>query len=363
VSEPEPADHAPWPPASYWARAAAGVLAVVALAWGLLRAADVLMLVLLSLVLALGLQRPIAWLERRHVSRPWALVLMSTVVVAAVAGFLVLVLPSIIRSVEDLIRSGPDTIDRFRHERWFRDLDDRFDVATRVQDLADDVPSRLVDVGRGVLSLIVAGLTVLVLTLYFAAALPRLLDGVGRLLMPDRREQFRVIADQVTDRVGGYVAGNFVISLIAGTVTCVALLLMGVPYAAALAVWVAITDLIPSVGALLGAVVVLVVAGVSGSWGTLLAALVFVVVYQQVENYVIAPNVMHNAIDLSVGAVLIAVLVGGALAGFIGVVLALPVAASAQVVVEELYLRDRKRRVRRQQLRERVRRWRRSPGE
>jgi len=353
-----------WPPVSYWVRSAAAVLAVLAVGWALLEAVQVLMLVLLALVLALGLQRPLAWLERRRISRGWSLVLMSTGVVAALGGFMVLVLPSIVRSMEDLINSGPDTIDRFRHEHWFRQLDDRFDITSKVQSLASDLPARLVDIGKGVLSLVVGSLTVLVLTLYFAAALPRLLDAVSRVLMPERRERFRAISEQVTARVGGYVSGNVVISVIAGVVTCVGLLLIGVPYAAALAAWVAITDLIPSVGALLGAIVVLIVAGVSGGWGMLLAALVLVVVYQQVENYLIAPNVMHNAIDLSVGAVLVAVLIGGALAGFMGVALALPVAASIQVVLEELYLREIRRRVRRQQLRERIRRWRRSedPG-
>jgi len=162
----------------------------------------------------------------------------------------------------------------------------------------------------------------------------------------------------VTQRMGGYVGGNLIVSVVAGVTSFAALLVVGVPYAAALAVWVAITDLIPTIGALLGAAVVLVVAAVSGGPADFLWVGLFFVVYQQVENYLVVPRVMKGAINMSIGAVLISVLIGGKLGGFVGVLLALPLAAAIQTVVDELYLKERRRSMRRLELREaRLRRW------
>jgi predicted PurR-regulated permease PerM len=160
------------------------------------------------------------------------------------------------------------------------------------------------------------------------------------LLRREHREELEVILDRMTGRIGGYVTGNAIVSLIAGAVTFVALVLIGVPYALALAVWVGLTDLIPTVGALLGAVVVCVVAAFVGV-PELIATVAFFVVYQQIENYVIAPRVMRRAIEIPPAAVIVAVLVGGTLAGFFGALLALPIAATIQIVFEELYVRDR----------------------
>jgi predicted PurR-regulated permease PerM len=181
---------------------------------------------------------------------------------------------------------------------------------------------------------------------------------VAGLLVPRHREQFEVIADRVTQRMGGYVGGNLIVSVVAGATSFVALLVVGVPYAAALAVWVALTDLIPTIGALLGAAVVLLVAAVSGGVADFLWVGLFFVVYQQVENYVVVPRVMKGAINMSIGAVLISVLIGGNLGGFVGVLLALPLAAAIQTVLDELYFKERRRSMRLLERRDqRMRRW------
>jgi predicted PurR-regulated permease PerM len=142
------------------------------------------------------------------------------------------------------------------------------------------------------------------------------------------------------EKVGRYVSGNIVISLIAGGASFIFLTAFGIPFAPAVAMWVAIADLIPTVGATLGALVA-VVAALFSTTGDLIATIVFFVIYQQIENYVIAPRVMKHAVDVSPAGVIIAVLIGGSLFGFSGALIALPVAAVAKVVVNDLWLRDR----------------------
>jgi predicted PurR-regulated permease PerM len=362
-----PADAAPptpgpvtvsWPGPAYWAKAAVVVLVVIGLALLVVDVVDVLILVLVSMVFGIGMQRPVQWLERRHVPRSAAVALILGAVVAVVGGFLALILPAAVHEVSSLVSHGPEYIDKFRNEGWVRSLDQRFDLTTRLEKLGRKLPDQAWNIGTSLISATVDTLTIVVLTSYFAVDFPRLRETVATLLKPSQRDHFDAIADRVTQRVGGYVSGNFIVSIVAGVTSFVAFLVVGVPYAAALAVWVALTDLIPTVGALLGAAAGIVVAGVSGGVRDLVIVGVFFLVYQQVENYLIVPKVMKGAINMSIGAVLISVLVGGQLGGFMGVLLALPLAAALQTALDELYLRERRRSVRLLQLREeRVRRW------
>src|SRR5207247_3297132 len=193
---------------------------------------------------------------------------------------------------------------------------------------------------RSVGSIIFNLLTVAILTIYFLLSLPRLEELTERLFQGEHRARDVRVFEESLQRIGGYVSGNIAISIIAGIASFIALRLIGVPFAAALAMWVAIADLIPTVGATLGALAAVLVAAFSGV-GALIATIIYFVVYQQVENYVIAPRVMAKAVDLSPAAVIVSVLIGGSLAGFAGALLAPPPAAAAKVVVRELWIRDR----------------------
>jgi predicted PurR-regulated permease PerM len=156
----------------------------------------------------------------------------------------------------------------------------------------------------------------------------------------DQRRQGERVMDRSIDRIGGYVAGNLITSAVCGATTLIALLLIGVPFAVPLALWAGLADLIPLVGAYVGAAPAIVVAFfVSPVAGII--TLVFFIVYQQIENYVLVPRVMKNAVNLSPAAVIVSTLVGGSLAGLAGALLALPVAATVKVLVIDLWLRDR----------------------
>ncbi|MFN8051002.1 MAG: AI-2E family transporter [Acidimicrobiales bacterium] len=344
-----------WPPPSYWARTTIAIGAVVVGAVVLYELRSLAVLVILALILAVGLQRPIDWLERRHVSRGAALAIIVTTVVVVIGGFLALVVPSILRQTLDLAGRAPKYLDDLQRQPWVKRLDKSFDVSSKLEDLGSSLPDQALTIGSGILSGLVDGLTLLVLTLYFASDLPRLRRGVARLLLPHQRERFDVITGKVVVRVSGYVNGNLIISVIAGVTSFLTLLAFGVPYAAALAFWVALTDCIPTIGAFIGAAAALAVA-ITVSPTAVIGLLVFFVAYQAIENYVITPRVMRGAIDMSVGAVLIAVLAGGEILGVVGVLIALPIAAAARTVLDELYLDERKESVQRVERRLRRRR-------
>src|SRR5919108_608146 len=180
-------------------------------------------------------------------------------------------------------------------------------------------------------------LTVIILTLYFLVDLPKLMAGAAKLVPKSRRKDAEGHAQIVFDRISGYIVGNLAVSVIAGVVTFIVLTALRVPYALPLAMWVAIADLIPMVGARLGAIPAVIVAFFSGLWDGI-GTVIFFAIYQQIENYVVAPRVMKRAVDISPAAVILSALIGATLLGFIGALLAIPVAASIKVLTQEIWL-------------------------
>jgi predicted PurR-regulated permease PerM len=328
-----------YPSMTYWVRVAlalAGVGIVLAAAWAV---RSILLLVLVSTVLAVGLDPQVQWLQRRHVSRPWAVTIIVVLSVGLLALFAWLVIPVAVRQVHDLARNTPNYIDRLRHSAGFMGtLEAKYHLSQRLKELTDRLPrlavGKIPSITAGAGSVLFNALTIAVLTIYFLSGLPRGIASVKRLLRRPHSERDARIVDESVVRIGGYVSGNIFISIIAGVLAFIVLEILGVPFAAALAVWVAIADLIPGVGATLGAVACVIVALFS-SLGDGIAVAVYFIVYQRFENYVILPRVMTRAIDLSAPTVIITLLIGSSLAGLAGALLALPLVASAKVAVRE----------------------------
>ena len=338
---PSPAEPPSFAPVTYWMKVAAGVTVVIALALLLVVLRHVLVLVIASLVLALGVQPAVEWLVRRGIRRGVAVGIIFVVGILVVGTFLAIVIPIVARQLSELLRAAPDYLARAQQRSSLLGrLDQQFNLVGKLRTAGRQVPTYALAFARGFASFVFQLVTVAILTAYFATGLPRMRAQIARLLRREHREELEVILEGSTARIGGYVTGNVVVSVIAGVCSFVALVLIGVPYPLVLAVWIALTDLIPTVGALLGAVVACVVAVFAGV-PQLVVTIAFFIAYQQVENYVIAPRVMKRAIDLSPAAVIVAVLVGGTLAGFFGALLALPIAATIQVVAHELYVKDR----------------------
>jgi predicted PurR-regulated permease PerM len=197
------------------------------------------------------------------------------------------------------------------------------------------VAGGVLGVGKTVLTLGVATISVVVMTLYFLIALP----GVKRLwllLIPlSRRERVGLLTNEVFDRVGGFMLGNLLTSLVAGVGTFVWLAAFGVPYPLLLAIFVALFDLIPMVGSTVAGIVVTLVA-LSKGVPIGAATGIFYVVYRFAEDYLLNPRVMKHTVKVSPGLTIIATLIGGTLLGLIGALVAIPAAATIQLLLQEV---------------------------
>jgi len=337
-----------FPPVSYYAKVTLTVvlvLAGLAAAWSV---RNILTLVIVAAVLAVGLDPAVRRLERFHLSRGWAVTIIFLAAIGFIVLFGLLVIPPLVREVRQLSSDIPAYVARLRADNsWFRELDDKYQIGDKLKDVASRLPSlasssfsTILRITGSIASVIFNTLTIMILTIYFLMSLPRGHRTAVALFRKDHRQRDARTLEEALERVGGYVSGNILISIIAGVLAFVALRVIGVPFAGALALWVAIADLIPSVGATLGALAAVIVAAFSGL-GDAIATAVFFLVYQQAENYLISPRVMKKAVDLSPAAVIVSVLIGGSLAGFAGALLALPLAAAAKVVVRDLWLGER----------------------
>lgn len=329
-----------WPPPSYWIKVGLVLIGAVAalFVFGALR--GILLVIVASFVLAIGLQPAIGWFERRGMRRGLglALVLMSLLVVFG--GLLALALPQIVSQTADLASELPEMLERLVNDDG---LVGRLATMIDVEQLtADGVadPSTALSVVGSVAGFGFNFLTVLLVTPYFAMSMPGIRRWLVRLLRPRHRENFVRLVAESTDLMANFIVGNLIISLVAGTVAWVGLTLIGVPYALTLAAWVAITDLIPVLGALLGAAGVAVVA-FTESPEAMVWSVLLLLSYQVVENFVIAPRVMNRAVDLNPATVIIAIMIGGSLAGLVGALLALPLAALIKVVLDEFVVQER----------------------
>jgi len=332
-----------WPPLTYWARVFALLVLVAAAATMLWALRSVLLVIVASLVLATGLQPAIGWFEQRGLKRGWGLAIVLLAGLVVVGGLAVIIIPFIAGQLADLVERLPEFVARIEEGPGFLSrIIAFFDVNAllEAEPGADGPGIDPVGVASGIGGTIFNMVTVLVVTPYFAIEFPALKSWVVRLLRPHHREDFLYVLNSSIDLIANYMVGNLVISIIAGVVAFVGFLLLDVRYALALAAWVAFTDIIPGVGALLGAAGVGAVVAFQGG-PQLAAPLILLLVYQQVENYLIAPRVMNRAIDLNPATVIIALLVGGSLAGLVGAVLALPIAAMAKIVVFELVVPGR----------------------
>jgi len=330
-----------YPSMSYWARVTLTIAAVVLLLVAAWKVRNILLLVLVATVLAAGLDPQVRWLQGHRVSRPWAVAIITVLAVAFLALFAWLVIPQAVRQAHQLASDFPGYLDRLRTSTGtLGSLEARYHLSERLQQASQQLPQlaigKIPSITEGAGSVIANTLTVAVLTIYFLLSLERGHAAASAIVAGQHAERNRRILDESLERVGGYVSGNILISIIAGTLAYIVLRLLGVPFAAALGVWVAIADLIPGVGAMIGAVVCVVVALFS-SIADGIAVAVYFIVYQRFENYVILPRVMTKAIDLSAPTVIVTLLIGASLAGLAGGLIALPIVAALKVVIREVW--------------------------
>jgi len=253
-----------------------------------------------------------------------------------VALFLAVLIIPIATQVDDLRDAAPGYLQRLERNQTIRDLNQRYKLVQKAQDAAQQAPARVFGAAGRFVNGVVATLTVLFLTLFLMFELPAISRGLLSLLTDDDAARVRLVAADVNRSIGGYVLGNLAISVIAGATVGISLWILGVPYAAALAVFMGVCDLVPLVGATVGALAAIGVAFAAQGVTAGIVMIVVNVVYQQFENHILQPIVYRKTVQLSAFLVLVAVLVGGELMGVLGALVAIPIAGSIQLVVREI---------------------------
>lgn len=303
--------------------------------------ASTLLLIVMALFLAVGLNVFVERLERRGLSRPWAI----TVVFLGMIGFFVFaaaaLIPAVFSQVSDLVGNAPTILNDLQRNATVAQLDERFGIVEKAQqavsgsNIAAQLLGGIVGAGRTILGAVFKLLTLLILTIYFVTSLDGIKRIAYRLVPAERRPRVTVLGDEILERTGGYIGGALSIAGIAGIASFAFFEVAGVNYAVSLAIVIAVTDLIPMIGATFGAIIGVAFAATQ-SFGLAIATLIFFAVYQQLENYLIYPRVMNRAVDVHPAAAVVAALIGGTLLGFAGALLAIPMAAAAQLVLAEV---------------------------
>ncbi|GIF10596.1 AI-2E family transporter [Actinoplanes teichomyceticus] len=317
-----------------------GVIAAYALFLGVRNAASILVLISIALFLAIGLNPAVVRLRRWGLPRGPAVAIVSLTVVALLAGGIVALIPPLVTQTTELINNAPGTIENLRRSETVNELVQRYDIVNKVQSAvnAGTIGNALGGVVGGaklIFGTIFNVLTVLVLTIYFMASFDRIKEAGYSLVPASRRDRVRLLADEILTKVGAYMVGALAIAILAGLSTFVLALLLDLPYPFALAVVVAVCDLIPQIGATIGAVIVSLV-GLASSVTDGVVCIVFFIVYQQVENYLIYPNVMRRSVKVSDVAAVVAALLGVALFGVVGALVAIPMVAAVQLITREV---------------------------
>jgi predicted PurR-regulated permease PerM len=319
------------------------------LAWWLggliLSIGSILVLVVVAMFLAVGLNPAVEFFMRRGIPRNWSVLVVITCVLVVLGLFLLAIVPVISAQVTTIIDRAPQWFQQLQRNPTIKALDSKYHLISRAQSLVEggSVSKKLfggvLGIGMAVLSALLNTFVVVVLMLYFLASLPGIKRFGYRLAPSSRRERVTYLGDQILGNVGSYVSGAFFVAVCAGVSSLVFLLIVGLhEYAVALAAIVTILDVIPMIGATLGAVIVTAI-GFATDPKIGLICVVFYILYQQFENYVIYPRVMSRSVDIPGSAIVIAALVGAALLGVVGALLAIPTAAAVQLLLKDVFIR------------------------
>jgi predicted PurR-regulated permease PerM len=267
-------------------------------------------------------------------------------------GLGALVVPPVVTQAQHFVDNAPsyarDVTKFIERNRTLRYLQKKYDIGGQLERKAGELPGKignaasvLADIGLGLVNSIFAVVTILIVAAFMLASGPRWRDALLRLMPAHQAAAWRRVTDDIAAAVGNYVGGAIVQAVIAGITSYLVMLIRGVPFGVPLAVLVGLFDRIPLVGATVAAIVVAIVTAFVEFPTATIVWVIWAIVYQQIENNVIQPRIQSRAVDVQPFVVLVAVLFGSTLFGVIGALLAVPLAASIQIVIREL-LRYRK---------------------
>ena len=296
--------------------------------------------------IAIALSGPVSFL-RRWMKRGLAVAIVYVGLILVPILIIASLVPPIVTQGNNLAQSLPDyardLTDFVQGNSRLRQLEEDYDITGKLEEQAAKLPARLGDaagvlgdIGVGVVNSLFAAITIVVLSLFMLNSARGWLDAFADRYPPDRARWMKRLYDRIGATVGNYVAGALLQATIAGALAWIVLSILGVPYALPLAVVVFLLDLVPLVGATLGAIIVGVVTLFSDFPVDTIVWVIFSVIYQQVENTVIQPRIQARAVAVHPFVVLVSVLFGSTLFGVLGALLAIPVAAAIQITIREI---------------------------
>ncbi len=318
---------------------ATAIIAFLFLAW------HVITWILIALFLALALNPAVEFFEQRGLRRSLASVLVFLLALATFAALGALLIPPLIDQVEEFVAAVPDFVQDLTAGRGpLGFLQDDYQIVDKVREAIEErgaggvlgITNASLAVAYGVVSFVVGVITIAFLTIFMLLEGPRLVGRFRDALPEQYKPRWDRVSGDIYRTVGGYVGGNLLISLIAGITSAIVLYVLGSSYAIALAVVVAILDLIPLAGATLAAIIVSTVAFIELGWFKGVIVIGFFVVYQQLENHILQPVIYGRTVQLSPLTVLIAILIGAELVGILGALAAIPVAGIIQAIAREV---------------------------
>ena len=316
----------------------------VAVTYGIVRVlgslSSVLILIGVAFFLAIGLEPAASWFVNRGLRRWLATTLVFVVFLAAMGGFVAAAIPPLVQQAEDLVHQVPNYLQQAQdHSSAIGRLNDRFHLQQRITDAVKgsggSALNEVVSAGTAVFGALADSLIVIVLTVYFLVDMPRIRTTMYRLVPGTRRPRAILIGDEVFAKVGAYVLGNVLISVITGVATFIWLIAFGVPYPLLLAIFVAVLDLVPIVGSTIAGVVSAAVA-LTVSLPVCIATVAFFIVFRLLEDYLLMPRIIGRAVKVPGLITVVAVLIGGALLGIVGALVAIPIAAALQLLTQEV---------------------------
>ena len=301
---------------------------------------SVLGLIFIAVFLSIALGPAVDFFASRGMARGLSIVLVFVCVLLAIVCIGMLFVPPVVDQVEAIAEDAPGYVEDLRENETIRRYDDEYDLSSKLTEQAASLPSRLGDavgalqsVTIGVFSTLIQLLTVLTITFFLLLDGRRTVAFALEQFLPERRARVAAVAENVYRSVGGYVAGALTIAVICGVVTYLTLTILGVPFSVPLAVLMGFLALVPLVGATIGGVVVALVTLLNDFPGDTIAWVVVIIVYQQVENNVLQPQVYKRTVDLHPLVIISGILIGSSLLGILGALVAIPIAAAVQIIL------------------------------
>ena len=300
---------------------------------------------LIAIFLAIALSPPVNWLSR-HMRRGFAIALTYLGLLAVPVLLIALIVPPLITEANNFADNVPryadDVTEYVQKNKRLREINEDYDITQKLEEEAKKLPNRLGgaagtlrDIGFGIVNSLFALITILVMTAFLLGSGRQWTDAFINSRPPDQRERLRRARDNMASAVGGYVAGALTIAAIAGVATYIVLLILGVPFRGPLAVIAGLFSLIPLVGATIAAVLIGLVTLFENFPTATIIWVIWAIAYQQIENHVIQPQIQKRTVNVQPFITIVAVLFGATLLGVLGALVAIPVAASVQILVRE----------------------------